>query len=294
VTQVSHLRGIIVLVMAIGLFIASDTVSKFAFAQVPVFEVVALRAAAAALVCIALIIANGQSKFLKLALNPFALARGVCEVGANLGFTLGIVHLPLADVTAIAQTAPLLLLIGANVFYGERLGSSRIALIALGIAGAMLVAQPGSTAASIYALYGFLVAVSAAGRDLITRKVPTEIPALVVALAVLLVLTLAGTTAMLATETSIWPSPIDSLRILAAGLLMIGGHVGIYYAFKHAPARTLAPFLYALTIWAVLLGAIFFGEYPNALAIAGMVLIVTAGILVILLEDKEEPSRTHP
>ena len=285
---VSHLRGILALVVSLGVFIASDTASKFVFAHVPVFEVVMLRAAAACVMCLILIVLLDQSWGLPLLLNPWALARGLAEVGANIGFTLGILHLPLADVTAIAQTAPLFLLVGAALIFGETMGRLRLVLIAVGIVGAMLVAQPGATAASPYAAFGFLVAISAAARDLITRKVPAKIPALVVALAVLMVLTLAGAIGMAAIEVPVVPDLRNMGLILLAGMLMIGGHVGIFFAFKHAPSRTLAPFMYVLTIWAVLMGLVFFGDVPNRLAIAGMVLIVAAGILVIYMDGRRK------
>jgi drug/metabolite transporter (DMT)-like permease len=186
----SNLRGIIAMVIAMGVFIASDSASKFVLGSLPVFEVVALRGLAGAVLCFLLVLALGQD--VRHIGNPLALARGLCEVGANFGFTFGILHLPIADVTAIAQTAPLLVLVGAALIYRERLGPSRLVLIALGIAGALLVAQPGATAASPYAMLGFLVAVAAAGRDLITRKVAGDVPALVAALAVLTTLTVAA------------------------------------------------------------------------------------------------------
>jgi drug/metabolite transporter (DMT)-like permease len=284
----SHLRGIVALVLALGMFIGSDTASKFVFGHVPIFEVVMLRAAAAALICLVLIVALKQSAGLRHLFNPWAMARGLCEVGANLGFTFGILHLPIADVTAIAQTAPLMLLVGAKFIFGERLGTSRVVLIVLGIAGAMLVAQPGATAASPFAFYGFLVAISAAGRDLITRKVPGEIPALVVALTVLFALTIAGAVGMVAMETPVVPDLRNGALIILAGALMVVGHVGIFFAFKSAPARTLAPFMYVLTLWAVLSGYLSFGDVPNGLAISGMALIVLAGIMVVYVDGRRK------
>lgn len=284
----SHLRGIIALVLSLGVFIAADTASKLVFASVPIFEVVMLRALAAALVCLILIVALDQAAGLRFLLNPFAIARGLAEVAANLGFTFGILHLPIADVTAIAQTAPLMLLLGAKFIFGERLGTARLVLIALGITGAMLVAQPGMTAASPYAALGFIVAIAAAARDLITRKVPAEIPVLVVALSVLLSLTLAGAIGMAVTQTAVLPDLRDGSLLLLAGVLMVAGHIGIFYAFKHAPARTLAPFMYVLTLWAVLMGLVFFGDVPNGLAVVGMVLIVAAGIMVVYVDGRRK------
>jgi drug/metabolite transporter (DMT)-like permease len=132
------------------------------------------------LLCFILLLALGHGRNLMMMFNPWLLARGLCEVVANFGFTFAILNMPIADVTAIAQICPLLVLVGAKLIWGERLGPSRLILIGLGIAGALLVAQPGTTAASPYAILGFLVALTAAARDLITRKVPADVPSPIV------------------------------------------------------------------------------------------------------------------
>ena len=49
----------------------------------------------------------------------------------------------------------------------------------------------------------------------------------------------------------------------------------------------MAPFLYTLTIWAVLSGLVLFGEIPNTLAIAGMVLVAVAGLAIIFLDGRQ-------
>jgi drug/metabolite transporter (DMT)-like permease len=282
----SRLLGIIFMVLSMGLFIASDSASKFAFGHVPVFELVMMRAASAVVWCLLVIVFMRQTAGLSKMFNPWALARGLCEVGANLGFTLAIMRLPMGDVTAVAQTAPLLVFLGASLFFSERLGSVRLMLIGLGVTGALLVAQPGATTFSPYILLGFLVAVSAAGRDLITRKVPRDIASPIVALSVLVMLTLAGGLGMVVFETPFVPDLRYGLLIILAGALMVGGHVGVYLAYSMAPARTIAPFMYSLTLWAVASSIVIFGDIPNPLAIAGVVLIVIAGLLVISLDAR--------
>ena len=282
----SRLLGIIFMVLSMGLFIASDSASKFAFGHVPVFELVMMRAASAVVWCLLVIVFMRQTAGLSRMFNPWALARGLCEVGANLGFTLAIMRLPMGDVTAVAQTAPLLVFLGASLFFNERLGPVRLMLIGLGVTGALLVAQPGATTFSPYILLGLLVAVSAAGRDLITRKVPRDIASPIVALSVLVMLTLAGGLGMVVFETPFVPDLRYGLLIILAGALMVGGHVGVYLAYSMAPARTIAPFMYSLTLWAVASSIVIFGDIPNPLAIAGVVLIVIAGLLVISLDAR--------
>jgi drug/metabolite transporter (DMT)-like permease len=229
-----------------------------------------------------------------LMFNPLLLARGFCEVGANFSFTIAILHVPIADVTAIIQTCPLLVLAGAKLFYGESLGLSRLLLIALGITGALLVAQPGAPTASPYVLLGFVTALSAAARDLITRKVPGHIPAPIVAFAVLVFLMLAGEGAMLAFETPVLPNAWQLALIVLAAALMVAGHVLIFLAYRFAGARTIAPFMYTLTLWAVLSGVVLFGDRPNILAVAGMALILLAGLIVVYADGRRRngPVRT--
>ena len=283
----TNLRAMLSMALAMGVFIASDSCMKLALQDAPLFQLIFMRGFAAVSICLVLIVALDQGHHLHRMLNPWLVARGLLEVVANFTFTFAILHMPIADVTAIAQTCPLLVLIGAWLFWGERLGWLRLALIGLGIVGALLVAQPGATAASPYATLGFLTAISAATRDLITRRVPTSIPALVVAFTVLVILMAAGAIGMVALETPVLPQPRHFGLTTLAGALMIVGHFLIFVAYRIGEARSVAPFMYTLTVWAVLFGIILFNDVPNLLAIAGMALVVVAGLLVIVLDGRE-------
>ena len=286
----SNLRAILSMVMAMGVFIASDSCMKLALQDAPLFQLVFMRGFAAVTLCLVLIVALDQAGHLHKTLNPWLVARGLCEVVANFAFTFAIYHMAIADVTAIAQTCPLMVLLGARLLWGERLGLLRLGLIGLGIIGAMLVAQPGASAASPYAVLGFLTAISAASRDLITRRVPSSIPALIVAFTVLLILMIAGGIGMVMVETPVLPQPRHFLLMALAGALMIAGHFLVFVAYRIGETRSVAPFMYTLTIWAVLAGIILFNDIPNLLAIVGMGLVVVAGLLVILLDGWQRHS----
>lgn len=286
-TVPSNLRAIVSLVLAMGAFIASDSCMKLALADATLFQLVFMRGYAAVTLSLMLLVAMDQAKDIRRMFNPWLIARGLLEVIANFSFTFAIIYMAIADVTAIAQTCPLLVLLGARLFYGERLGSVRMFLVAVGIVGALLVAQPGTTAASPYAVLGFVTAFAAAIRDLITRKVPQEIPALVVAFTVLVCLMIAGGIGMVAFETPAMPGTHHILLMLLSASLLIAGHFFVFVAYRIGPARTVAPFMYTLTIWAVLSGVVLFGDIPNELAIAGMGLVVLAGLLIIFLDRRQ-------
>ena len=85
------------------------------------------------------------------------------------------------------------------------------------------------------------------------------------------------------------PEPRNGLLMLLAGALMVGGHIGIYYAYRIGSVRSVAPFMYSLTIWAVLAGVVLFGDFPNTLAMIGIGLVMLAGLLTIAADSRRRP-----
>ena len=283
----TNLRAILAMVVAMGMFIASDSCMKLALADAPLFQLMLMRGTASILICLALIVAMGQAGSLSRMFNGWLVGRGLLEVVANLSFTLGLAFVAIADLVAIAQTAPLFVLLGAWAFRGERLGLSRMGLILLGIIGALMVAQPGGGATSFYALLAFLCPMAAATRDLITPRAPRDVPPLVATLTLLVVLAAAGGIGMLVFENPITPDGRHIWLMVLAGATGVAGHLLLYIAYRIGEARSVAPFMYTLTIWAVLSGIVLFGDIPNSLAILGMLLVGLAGLAIIWLDERQ-------
>jgi drug/metabolite transporter (DMT)-like permease len=283
----SNLRAILAMVVAMGMFVSSDSCMKLALEKAPLGQLMLMRGISSVLICLGLIIALGQAHHLKRMFNRWLVGRGLLEIVANVSFTLGLGFIAIADLVAIAQTAPLFVLLGAWAFRGEKPGGMRMSLILVGLAGALLVAQPGGGAASFCAMPAFLCPMAAATRDLITPSAPRDIPPLVATLTLLLILGTAGGIGTLAFETPRMPDAKETLLMIAAGTLLVAGHYLLYVAYRMAEARTVAPFMYTLTIWAVLSSVILFGDIPNDLAIAGMALVALAGLAIIWLDGRQ-------
>ena len=286
-TRSGNLRAILAMVVSMGSFVASDSCMKLALPHAPLFELMLMRGLVSLAVCLGLILAMGQQSSIHRMFDKWLVARGVLETVANLSFIFALGFIAIADLTAIVQTCPLFVLLGAWAFRGERLGGQRLFLILLGIAGAMLVAQPGTGAVSPLTSLAFLTAIASAVRDLLTPNVPRGMPPLVAALTVIVVLTLTGLLGMLTLETPIVPGSREILLMVVSGTMAVSGHLLLYLTYRMGEARTVAPFMYTLTIWAVLSGLAVFGEIPNRLAIAGMVLVALAGLAIIWLDGRQ-------
>jgi drug/metabolite transporter (DMT)-like permease len=283
----SNLRGIIYMALSGITFVSCDSFLKLMLREVPPFQSLVLRGIFATVCCFGLVVALGQWKHLSKAFNIWTLLRSLAEVVAVSCFILALANVPLADITAIYQVAPLIVLAGASVVWGEKVGPLRWLLILLGLAGALVVAQPGREGASPLALLGFITAFASAARDLLSRKTPNDAPGPVITFGVVVVVLVSGIINNWLFESWVPVRPEVWAYGLGAGFFVMLGHLFVFLAFRHATARAVAPFYYSFTLFAGLFGAVFFKEYPNWLGLVGMGMIVACGLGVLYFEREE-------
>jgi drug/metabolite transporter (DMT)-like permease len=212
--------------------------------------------------------------------------RGLLLVAVT-GFAMAAFQvMPLAETTALIFVTPLIVALLAGPMLGEKVGLPRCLAALAGFAGMVLIARPGSDLAPAGIAYTMIAAVCYAFYQIQTRRMTaTEKP-----LTMVFYTALAGTTVMSLALPWIWsgptPEPLEALMICSLAVYGGTGHFLLTHAFRHAPASTLAPFLYVQLIWASLLGWMFYEQWPDALAIAGMVTIVAGGVAVALTERR--------
>jgi len=207
------------------------------------------------------------------------LLRGVLLVGSSLFFMTALSHLPLADATALNYTTPTIVIILAIVFLNERLTPARLAFVVAGLAGMLMIVQPGAEIFKGTSLYALGSAACYAVYQITTRMVADEDPRVS-----LFYPALVGTLLM----TFVWPwfgSRIDVAWTDVAWLAGIGvlgtiGHFLLILAFQRAPASALTPFTYIQVVFATLIGWLAYGDFPGMLTLAGMALIAGSGLLL--------------
>lgn len=282
----SNLRGIAAMIFATGTFVVCDSFMKLVTTDLPPFEVLFLRGVAATVCCGGLLAALGQWRMIGGIGHPRVLARGAFETASVLCYIVALAGMPIADVIAINQTAPLLLILLVAAISREMVGPARLGLVALGFVGAVLVAQPGAGGLSTTAVLAFATAVGIAFRDVVGRGVPAAIPGLVVTFSTILMVMAAAGVMMLVLETPVMPSTRHLLYLLGAGLFVTLGHLGIFMAYRWGQPGAIAPFFYTFAVWAVISGLVIFGEMPNPLAMIGIATIVVSGLGIVMLDRR--------
>jgi drug/metabolite transporter (DMT)-like permease len=284
--RTSNLSGVAAMLAATASFVVCDTFMKLVTSDLPPFEVLFLRGVAASLACGLLLIPFGDWRAISSAVHLRPLLRAGAETMSVLCYIVALSRLPIADVIAIMQTAPLFLILAIAFLLREPVGAARVVLVILGFAGGVLVAQPGPDGISSAALLAFASAVLIAARDLIGRGVPARIPVMVVTFATnVMVMAVAGA---MSVGFESWRAPTGRhLAFLGfAGLFVTLGHVGLLLAYRLGRTAAVAPFFYSFALWGVLSGVFVFGALPNALALAGIALIAGSGVAIVLIDRR--------
>jgi drug/metabolite transporter (DMT)-like permease len=275
----SPLRGILLMVAAVGVFVLMDTTAKYLSRWYPVPSIVWARFAANLAILLVFLAARGELRRLRTARPGIQIARGLLLAGATVLFFTSLSVLPLAEAAAIAFVMPLFLAALAVPLLGERLDGARLAAILVGLLGALLIVRPGSGVFTLYALLPMAMALCNALYQILTRKVAgLEHP-----LTSLVWGAIVGAVLFSAVAPFVWVTPQQPghwVLLGVIGLLASVGHYLLIRAFDHASATLLAPFSYSGLVWAMLLGLAVFGDFPDAWSLGGMAVIVASGLFL--------------
>ena len=273
------LRGILLTVAAIGIFVCMDTIAKYLSRWYPVPGIVWARYVINLAFLLAWFAARGELGRIRTARAGVQLARGLLLAAATFLYFTSLRVLPLADAAAIGFVLPLFIAVLAVPMLGERLDPSRGVAIVAGLAGALLIVRPGSSVFTWYALLPVGMALCNALYQILTRKVAgVEHP-----LTSLVWGAIVGAVLFSAMAPTYWQAPdrAEHWTLLGLiGLLASIGHYLLIRAYEYADATLLAPFSYTMMIWALLLGYLVFGQLPDGWSFAGMGVIVAAGLFL--------------
>jgi drug/metabolite transporter (DMT)-like permease len=290
--MINPMRGIALKLTAVLIFVFMSALIKAASAEVPPGQAVFFRATfAVPIIVIWLLTHEGLRQGLRTA-NPFGhVWRGLIGTSAMaLGFT-GLGLLPLSEVQAIQYATPLLVVIFAAMFLGEEVRLVRLGAVALGLTGVLIVIYPrltvlGSGEAELWETIGAMAvlgsALCAALAQIFVRKmVQTESVT-----AIVFWFSISAAVLSLATIPFGWVVPSTSVlaMLVLAGLMGGVGQVCLTNAYRFADASVVAPFDYASMLFAIGIGFFWFDEVPTARMLAGAVLIVSGGVLIIWRE----------
>jgi len=276
-------RGILLIVSAVALFVVMDATAKYLSRHLPVMQIVWARNLFA-LVFMALMLRRHRPlTLIRASTSPWLqLVRSMLLFLSTYFFFAAIQHIPLADASSISFVAPLMVTALSVPFLGEQVGVRRWAAVAVGFVGALIIIRPGPGTLQSASILPLASATCFAFYQIATRVLATRDHAFTTSLMSPMV----GAVLCSAVMPFLWQQPAWWGWLLLMLVGAIGGfsHFVLIKAYEYAPPPILAPFAYTNLIWSVSLGYLLFGDLPDRYTALGATIIVSSGLYTLYRE----------
>lgn len=286
-TQTNVTRGIFLMLSAITAFTFMSAFIKAA-ERVPAGEAMFFRSVMALpIILVWLVTHEGIRQGIQTQSVRNHAVRGIvgsCAMG--LGFA-GLKFLPLREVTAIRFMTPIAMVVLAALILGERFRLVRIAAVALGFVGVVIIVAPrlsvglGSAEALGVGLTLGSACLAALAQIWVKGMSGQESTT-----AIVFWFSMTSTVLSLLTVPFgwVWPTGYEAALLVGAGIIGGLGQILLTSSYRFAEAGVLAPFTYVSMLWSVVIGYIWFNEIPTLGMLAGAGLVIFAGIIIVLRE----------
>lgn len=276
--------AVFAIILSVAALSLGDALVKAAGLALPLWQMFVLRSAL--VVPILWRIARRRGG-MRLSNAGWALLRSVLLVLMWLSYYSALPLMPLSLAAASYYTGPLFIVALSALVAHRRPSRRAMVAVALGFGGVLLVIRPDASGVA----FDMLLPVAAAflygcAMVLTSAKCREDDPFL---LALVLNLTFIASGAMLGLAAGRdgslvlgpWRALDLDLVLTIAGLaaLFLIGSVGAAVAYQKGPPATVAAFDYSYLAFSLVWGSLFFGEWPGALSLAGMAVVVAAGLL---------------
>jgi drug/metabolite transporter (DMT)-like permease len=273
----SRLAGIPFLVLAMLLWPVVEALAGFLTRGYSPFEVVWVRYGTHLLLMLVLWSPGGPARLIRARRPGLQMLRGLTMLGMPAFFVLGATRMPVDTVMAVFWITPLLAMLLASRWLGERVSAHAWTATALACAGAVLVVGPSALPRRSIVL-PLAMAVCFALYQVLTRALRDETTA----------------TRLFYTAFSVWlplglaapwfwttPGPRDLALMMAIGVLGFLFLLALDRALDSAPVTRLAPFAVAQPIWSVVVEATVGRDRLSLVTVTGVVLVLVAWVALI-------------
>lgn len=274
------------MVLAMAAFAVEDMFIKAAASKLPIGFILLIFGLVGMLIFMLLTRKRGEAIFHPAILSRPILVRAGCEIIGRLCFALAITLTTLSSASAILQATPLLVILGAAFFFGERIGWLRWLPIIVGFIGVIMIIQPGLDSFESASLFAVISVLGFAGRDIATRAATPILSNMQLGIYGFLILIPTGLVMLVYNHQPIQLNLLSSLQVLGATIFGIFAYYALTVAMRTGEVSIVSPFRYTRLLFALILGIVIFAERPNFVTLVGSLLIVISGSYTLMQSHK--------
>lgn len=280
------LRAILLMVLGSFLFMLGDLFMKLSTQTMSIGLVTMMLGAGMGLFFLVLMQRAGTPVFDRRYLHLAMAMRCIGEAIGVTGVVIALAHSPLATVTALMQSLPLVLTVMGVVFLRESVGWRRVLALLAGLVGVLIIIRPGMEGFDFFATLTLVGVLGMAIRDFGTRIAPQSIST--AALSFYGSLSIVITGALIVLVSGDWRPPVWTGMGHVVGLVVVGslGTLAISTAMRLGDVSVISPFRYIRVVFGVGAGILVFGENVDSAVILGSTIVVGAGLYSWMRERK--------
>ena len=279
-------RGALYMCIAMAAFTINDACMKAATQVMPLFQAITLRGA---LTVVGLGAIGAATRSLWPRLNRqdavALIVRSLAEVGGTVLFLAALVHMPLANISAILQSLPLAVTLTAALVFGDKIGWRRMLAITAGFIGVLIIIRPGGDGFDQWSIMAVGSVVCVVVRDLATRRLSRAVPSVTVAVCAAVSVTIMGLAGSLG-QGWVAVDGYGAFTIIAAASALIVGYMFVVMVMRVGEISFVAPFRYVSLLVAISLGWLVFDTFPDFYTLIGSAIVVASGIFTFMRERK--------
>jgi drug/metabolite transporter (DMT)-like permease len=297
-----NVSGIIYVIAGLFAFAVQDVIIKFLSGDYAIHQIVLFRSVVSVPVLLALVYYESGFRGFVGRRPGLLTIRAFLLYLAYTCYYLAIAAMQIADTLAIAFLSPLIVTALSKPFLGIDVGLKRWLAILVGFAGTLVMLRPGFGVFEPAALFAIGSATCYAAATVQTRLLgPTETSATMSLHAMAIYIVLSGGTGLLIGDGHLaasshpslafllrawsWPNAYDLMLMLATGVVATIGMLCLAQAYRLGDPPIVAPFEYTSMIWALASGYIFWNRIPDHVSMAGIAIIIAAGLYIASLES---------
>ena len=281
------------MMICMSAFVLNDAFVRLAGDSLPLAQILFIRGLITTVLLLAFAIYGGVFSLKVSKKDKWRIFfRSIAEALTAYFFLTAVMKMPFANVTAILQILPMTVTLAAAFVFKEKVGIIRISLILMGFFGVVLIINPSADGFNLYAVYALIAVVLITIRDLITRKLSSEVPTLLPTVSASIGVLLFSV--ILLINTPLQPlNTQNSLFIFLAAFFIVFGYYTAVLVMRSGEISFISPFRYTAILFALILGFIFFDEKPDITAFVGIVIVMLAGIVLMMRNSSVQKNITE-
>jgi drug/metabolite transporter (DMT)-like permease len=290
--QQENFRGIGWMIASMAAFAIEDAFLKTVTKQLPVGQVLMMFGAAG--LCVFALMARraGVSIFQAQVLTKNMLFRAVFEFFGRLFYVLAIALTPMSSATAILQSAPLFVVLGARIFLREKVDAKTWIAIFLGLFGVLIILRPSATDFSLLSLLALIGTLGFVGRDLFSRTAPSSLTKEVLGFYGFTTMMIAGACYAVWDDKPFVSLQAQQFLMLAAALLAgVIAYTALMTAMRTGSIGAVTPYRYSRLLFGISIGVIVFGEQLDAPMLLGCAIVIGAGLFIGWQNQLRQPAQ---